>query len=129
MSGGLQVGAGLTLQCTACGGTSLTLVGTTSAGPSSPAEHRGAQRADSDGASWLEAAQPGLMRMAATGRTFQAYDLVEGGFVSEAPRPHLWGGLFGRAVAAGHIVAAGTAPSKRPSGRRTVGLWRAALTL
>ncbi len=86
-------------------------------------------RTESDSAAWIAAAQHGLSKMAATGRTFQAYDLVEGGFVTEAPRPHLWGALLTRAAAAGQIVRAGTAPTKRASGRRTVGLWRAALIL
>lgn len=65
---------------------------------------------------WLDGALRAIETLAATGRTFQAYDLVALG-VAEPDRPAAWGAAFSAAKAKGLIVRVGYAQSKRPTVR------------
>jgi len=65
---------------------------------------------------WLDGALRAIETLAATGRTFQAYDLVALG-VAEPDRPAAWGAAFSAAKAKGLIERVGYARSKRPTVR------------
>jgi len=65
---------------------------------------------------WLDGALRAIETLAATGRTFQAYDLLALG-VAEPDRPAAWGAAFYAAKAKGLIESVGYAPSKRPTVR------------
>lgn len=73
---------------------------------------------------WLSTARRALRTLAATGRTFEAYDLTELG-VDDPDHPNRWGALFRAAHNDGLIVPVGYAQSRRPgrSGGATR-LWR-----
>jgi hypothetical protein len=64
---------------------------------------------------WRDMALRGIAKLAATGRDFQATDLIAIG-VYEPDHPNRWGGVFYAASKAGLIEHVGYAPS----GRRTV---------
>lgn len=64
---------------------------------------------------WFDTAMQAVRAMAATGRVFQAYDLVETYRIPEPDHPNRWGALFVRAAHAGVIVPVGAAKSRRPT--------------
>ena len=63
---------------------------------------------------WAGQARRAIEAMAATGRRFQAHDLVEDFGLPEPSTSAAWGGAFRRAKADGIIRVAGYAPSRRP---------------
>lgn len=63
---------------------------------------------------WTAVALQAVRAMAATGRIFQCYDLVEVYAIPEPDHPNRWGALLTRAARKGLIVAVGAAPSRRP---------------
>jgi hypothetical protein len=63
---------------------------------------------------WASTAMQAVRALAATGRVFQAYDLVETYGIAEPDHPNRWGALLTRAARHGLIVAVGAAPSRRP---------------
>jgi hypothetical protein len=64
---------------------------------------------------WSSTAMQAVRAMAATGRVFQAFDLVETCGIPEPDHPNRWGALLTRAARNGVIVAVGAAPSRRPT--------------
>lgn len=61
---------------------------------------------------WLDTAMQAVRAMAATGREFQCYDLVE---TYGVPDPNRWGVLLTRAARENVIVPVGAAQSRRPA--------------
>ena len=75
---------------------------------------------------WLAGCLEAIRTLAATGRTFQAHDLLSPGLV-EPDKPCWWGRAFREAQRQELIVKAGYAPSKRPTVRGSACCeWRAA---
>lgn len=70
---------------------------------------------------WRDSAERALRDLAASGRTFEAYDLTEMG-VPDPDHPNRWGALFRAAHTAGLIEPVGYAQSRRPG--RSGGLTR-----
>lgn len=64
---------------------------------------------------WASTAMAAVRAMAATGREFQAFDLVETFGLVDPDHPNRWGALLSRAAREGVIVAVGAAPSRRPA--------------
>ncbi|MFD1505272.1 hypothetical protein ACFSBG_06245 [Georgenia yuyongxinii] len=62
---------------------------------------------------WRDSAERALQDLAATGRTFDAFDLTEMGVI-DPPHPNHWGALFRAAASAGTIEVAGYHKSRRP---------------
>ncbi|MDQ4032538.1 MAG: hypothetical protein M3332_09825 [Actinomycetota bacterium] len=76
---------------------------------------------------WMRTALHAVRAMAATGRVFQAFDLVETFGTPEPDHPNRWGALLTRAAREGVIVSVGAAPSRRPSTARSLTrIWRGA---
>lgn len=71
-------------------------------------------------AEWFAVALAGVRRLAATGRPFQAHDLVVLLGVPEPPDHHLWGPLMHVARTEGHIVPVAAVPSSRPKTARSL---------
>jgi hypothetical protein len=69
---------------------------------------------------WGLVAMAAVVKMAATGLTFQAFDLVEIYAVPEPDHPCRWGPLLARAARDGLIVPVGAAPSRRPATARSL---------
>ena len=69
---------------------------------------------------WMRTAMQAVRAMAATGREFQAFDLVETYGTPEPDSPKRWGALLTRAGREGLIVRVGAAPSRRPTGARSL---------
>jgi hypothetical protein len=65
---------------------------------------------------WMAGCLEAIRTLAATGRPFQAYDLLALG-LAEPERSSWWGCAFKRAKAEGVIRRAGYAPSRRPTVR------------
>ena len=75
---------------------------------------------------WLAGCLEAIRIVAATGRTFQAFDLLPTG-LAEPDKSCWWGRAFREAKRQGLIVRAGYAPSKRPTVRGSAcAEWRAA---
>ncbi len=66
---------------------------------------------------WLDGCLRAIHTLAATGRTFQAFDLITDTGLPEPERSSWWGCAFKRAQSEGIIRRAGYAPSKRPTVR------------
>lgn len=64
---------------------------------------------------WLDTAMQAVRAMAATGREFQCYDLVETYGVPDPDHPNRWGALLTRAARENVIVPVGAAQSRRPA--------------
>ncbi len=76
---------------------------------------------------WIDTAMQAVRAMAATGRVFQCYDLVETYGVPDPDHANRWGALLTRAAREGLIVAVGAAPSSRPTTARSLTrTWRGA---
>jgi hypothetical protein len=76
---------------------------------------------------WLAGCLEAIRTLAATGRTFQAHDLITDTGLAEPDNHHWWGTAFLAAKREGLIVRAGYAPSKRPTVRGSAcAEWRAA---
>ena len=66
---------------------------------------------------WLAGCLEAIRTLAASGRTFQAFDLITDTDLAEPERSSWWGSAFKQAQRDGLIVRAGYAPSKRPTVR------------
>lgn len=76
---------------------------------------------------WLDTAMQAVRAMAATGREFQAFDLVETYGVPDPDHANRWGALLNRAAREGLIVPVAAAPSRRPATARSLTrTWRGA---
>ncbi len=76
------------------------------------------------GDQWKAQALQAIATLAATGRRFQAHDLVRRG-VPEPDHPNRWGAVFNLARRRGLITWAGYAPSNRPATKRSIlRIWR-----
>lgn len=75
---------------------------------------------NTDRAEWLAVALAGVRRLAATGRPFQAHDLVSLLNVPEPPDHHLWGPMMSIARAEGYIVPVAAVQSSRPKTARSL---------
>lgn len=64
---------------------------------------------------WASTAMSAIQAIAATGREFQAFDLVEDYGLVEPDTGKRWGGLLNAAAKQGVIVPVGFARSRRPS--------------
>lgn len=77
-----------------------------------------------DRAQWFAIAMKGVVKLAASGKRFTAFDLVTICRVPEPPHPNCWGVLLGIAHADGLIVSVGAVPSSRPrTCKSLVRLW------
>lgn len=86
----------------------------------------GLQRAiDNTDDQWRSMSMQALRHMAATGRTFSAFELSDELGLVDPDHPNRWGALFRRAHTAGLIEPVGYAQSRRP-GRAggSCRLWR-----
>lgn len=63
---------------------------------------------------WRRRALTVIADLAATGKVFEAYDVVRDG-CPEPDHPSRWGAIFGLAARSGLIVSAGAGPSSRPT--------------
>jgi len=78
---------------------------------------------------WADACDVAIAVMAATGRVFQAADLIAEQLVGEPARPNQWGPRFAYAAAHGVIEAVGAAQSKRATVHRSLcRTWRGRTT-
>lgn len=76
-------------------------------------------------AQWRATALQAIEAMAATGRDFQAWDLVEEMGLPDPDHPCRWGEVFRVAARKGLITEVGSARSKRPTTRSSLTLvWR-----
>jgi hypothetical protein len=74
---------------------------------------------------WLSAVETEVARLAASGRTFSAYDVAK--VVGEPSRPHHWGVAFMVLRARQLIEPVEAAPSRRPTVHRSLAwTWRGA---
>ncbi|NJQ04244.1 hypothetical protein [Streptomyces lonarensis] len=73
--------------------------------------------ADATPDDWATRCQQAIATLAATGRPFQAADLVEQQLVDEPADHHQWGAQLRAAARAGVILPAGYAPSRRATTR------------
>jgi len=81
-----------------------------------PFDYSGRDQADRNADDWWRSeAMAAIKALAKTGRTFEAFDLVEDLGLAEPDHPCRWGGLFGAAARAGLIVSVGAKPSRRPT--------------
>ncbi len=79
---------------------------------------------DSASRDWLVSAVTAIEAIAATGRDFQAFDLIELG-LPEPDHPCRWGAVFGLAARRGLITSVGSARSKRPTTKGSLmRVWR-----
>lgn len=64
---------------------------------------------------WMDGASRAVRAMAATGRSFQMFDVAEEYGLPEPSTPKLWGALASKMRAEGVIRPVGFAASKRPT--------------
>ena len=74
----------------------------------------------SDRTEWAAVAMKGIVKLAATGRPFAAFELVSTCDVPEPPHPNCWGPLLAYARSQGLIVAVAAVPSPRPRTRKSL---------
>lgn len=96
--------------------SSSSLDGGTDSVAQLPFDYSGRDQADRNADDWWRSeAMAAIKALAKTGRTFEAFDLVEDLGLAEPDHPCRWGGLFGAAARAGLIVSVGAKPSRRPT--------------
>lgn len=90
-------------------------------------KERGMAQVDANADDWWKScADTALKQLAATGRVFEAYDLVLMG-VPEPHHPNAWGARMNAAAKRGVIRNVGAGPSKRPTvARSLVRYWQGA---
>ena len=81
-------------------------------GPPAPGAERALANADDW---WRSSAERAVRVLAATGRPFTAFDLVDHCGVTEPDSSARWGGLFRRAAQQGVIEPTGAEASRRPT--------------
>ena len=89
-------------------------------------DHSGRDRAEANADPfWMSTAQSGISTLAAGGRLFEAFDLVDRLGVVEPDSPARWGAAFACAARSGVITCVGAKPSRRPgSGGHLTRIWR-----
>jgi len=76
---------------------------------------------------WEADARAALLKVAAEGKPFDAFDLTQRADLREPPNSSMWGALFREAAKDGVIRWVGARKSRRPQRRGSlVSVWRAA---